>query len=103
MKVTTLIENRSSTANPNLVAEWGLSLHINFNDHNILFDTGATCAFTKNAEQLSVNLASVDTAVLSHHHYDHGGGLRRFFDANTKAKVHLGTSPGGECITRVLF
>lgn len=102
MRVTTLIENRSSKTDSHLVAEWGLSLHIIFNGHNILFDTGTSGSFVNNAEHLSVNVASVDTAVLSHHHFDHGGGLRSFFGVNARAKVYLGETPSGECFIRLL-
>ncbi len=101
MKVTTLIENRPSKTDWRLAAEWGLSLHIEFNGHNILFDTGASGSFAKNSEHLSVSIASVDTAVLSHHHYDHGGGLRKFFELNSSAKVHMGETPNGECFAKV--
>jgi len=54
-----LIENRGTTAKPALTAEWGLSLHIEFNNHSILFDTGTSGAFADNAEQLSVKIGSV--------------------------------------------
>ncbi|MDP2861891.1 MAG: MBL fold metallo-hydrolase [Desulfobacterales bacterium] len=101
MRITTLIENRPSKTDSNLVAEWGLSLHIAFNGHEILFDTGASGAFAKNAGHLSVNIASIGTAVLSHYHYDHGGGLRRFLELNSGAKVHLGESPNGDCFAKV--
>lgn len=103
MEVTVLIENRPSKTDSRLAAEWGLSLHIAFSRHNILFDTGASGSFVKNAEHLSVNLASVDAAVLSHYHYDHGGGLRRFLEVNSKAMVHLGEAPGGDCFIRLMY
>ena len=103
MRVTTLIENRPNNADPRLVAEWGLSLHVTFKNHRILFDTGSSGSFAGNAEHLSVDIASVDTAVLSHHHYDHGGGLRRFFELNSAAKVFLGKKPAGECVAKLLF
>ena len=45
MKITTLIENNSCTTDSNLTGEWGLSLHIEFADHSILFDTGSSGAF----------------------------------------------------------
>lgn len=101
MKVTTLIENRPSKTDRRLAAEWGLSLHIEFNGHNILFDTGASGSFAKNAEHLAVSIASIDTAVLSHHHYDHGGGLRQFFELNSSAKVNMGEIPNGDCFAKV--
>ncbi len=102
MKVTTLIENRPSRTDKRLVAEWGLSLHIEFNEHQILFDTGITGAFAQNAEQLSISLSSIGTAVLSHHHYDHGGGLGRFIRANESARIYLGKVPTGECFLKIL-
>ncbi|MFC1495273.1 MBL fold metallo-hydrolase [Thermodesulfobacteriota bacterium] len=101
MKVTTLIENRPDKNNPDLKAEWGLSLHIDFNGHNILFDTGSSGSFAENAECFSIDIASIEAAVLSHHHFDHGGGLKRFFELNPKAKVYLGEAHDGECFCKV--
>jgi len=98
MKITVLIENRPHITDSRLAAEWGLSLHIAFNGHNILFDTGASHLFANNAEHLSVNIPSIDTVVLSHHHFDHGGGLRRFLELNSTAKVYLGHTPDGDCV-----
>jgi len=103
MRITTLIENKAGSTDKNLVSEWGLSLHITFNGHDILFDTGASGLFAKNAERLSVNVASVEAAVLSHHHFDHGGGLKRFLELNSKAKVYLGERPDGDCMIRLLW
>lgn len=102
MKITTLIENRASNTEPGLASEWGLSLHIAFNNQSILFDTGASGSFADNAKLLSVDLDSVEVVVLSHHHFDHGGGLRRFFDLNSKAKVYLADLPDGECYVKIL-
>jgi 7,8-dihydropterin-6-yl-methyl-4-(beta-D-ribofuranosyl)aminobenzene 5'-phosphate synthase len=102
MKITTLIENRESITEPDLSSEWGLSLCIEFNNHSILFDTGASGAFVDNAEQLSIKVDSFDLAVLSHHHYDHGGGLKRFCELNSNAKVYLADAPDGECFIKIL-
>jgi len=87
MKITTLIENNSS--NEKLKSEHGLSLYIETGKHKILFDTGKTDLFIKNAHELNVNLQEVDIVVISHGHYDHIGGLVHFLNLNQKAKVFL--------------
>lgn len=100
MKIVTLIENSPCPTNAALKAEWGLSMHIVFNDRRILFDTGASGAFALNARRLGVDIADCDALVLSHHHYDHGGGLAAFLEANTTAPIYLGAAPDGDCFFR---
>jgi 7,8-dihydropterin-6-yl-methyl-4-(beta-D-ribofuranosyl)aminobenzene 5'-phosphate synthase len=102
MKITTLIENKESIAEPGLSSEWGLSLCIEVNNHSILFDTGASGAFVDNAKHLSIKADSFDVAVLSHHHFDHGGGLKRFFEVNSNTKVYLAHAPDGECYIKIM-
>lgn len=87
MIIKTLVEDTS--VNSDLKAEHGLSLYIETRNHKILFDTGASDLFLKNAEKLNVDIASVDTVIISHGHYDHGGGLSSFLDKNCKAKVYI--------------
>lgn len=89
MKMTVLIENDAAPGRSDLAAEFGLSLHFEINGTRILFDTGATGAFADNARRLGIDLAAVDFAVLSHHHFDHGGGLARFLELNDRAPVYL--------------
>lgn len=69
--------------------EHGLSLYLEGKGHRILFDTGQSENFAVNAKRLGVDLAAVDLAILSHGHYDHGGGLKRFLELNQKAPVYL--------------
>ena len=96
MIISTLIENTEMDNNKGLSAEHGLSLHIRFDKKAVLFDTGASDSFSLNADKLGIDLSAVDVVVLSHHHYDHGGGLQRFFALNQKAKVYLKKPPDGE-------
>ena len=87
MKIVTLIENTSPSAK--LFCEHGLSLYIETKDHRMLFDTGASGNFIKNAHELGVDLQSVDMVIISHGHSDHGGGLSSFLKTNDKAKIYL--------------
>lgn len=87
MKITTLLENTS--ARPELSAEHGLSLYIETAEHRILFDMGQTALFSHNASVLGIDLAAVDIAILSHGHYDHGGGLARFLTLNRTAPIYV--------------
>lgn len=73
MKLTILIENHASS--PELEAEHGLSIWIEADGRRILFDTGQSDAFARNADRLGIDLATADAIVLSHGHYDHTGGL----------------------------
>jgi 7,8-dihydropterin-6-yl-methyl-4-(beta-D-ribofuranosyl)aminobenzene 5'-phosphate synthase len=89
MEVISLIENTGLLNRRDLRSEHGLSLFIGSKDQQILFDTGVSGNFNLNAQKLEVNTANVTLAVISHHHFDHGGGLATFLEANQKAKVYL--------------
>jgi 7,8-dihydropterin-6-yl-methyl-4-(beta-D-ribofuranosyl)aminobenzene 5'-phosphate synthase len=71
------------------LTEHGLSLYVETESRKIVFDTGATNKFIANASTLDVNLRRVDMAILSHGHYDHGGGMLDFLDMNTDAIVYI--------------
>ncbi len=86
MRISVLSENTSSCGFP---TEHGLSLYIETGDTKLLFDTGQSGLFSENAEKMGIDLSVVDIAVLSHGHYDHGGGLRRFLDINRSAPVYM--------------
>ncbi len=86
MKLITLMEN---TALPGFAAEHGLSLYLEAAGKRILFDAGQSGAFADNARKLGVDLSAVDAAVLSHGHYDHGGGMARFRAENDHAPIYV--------------
>lgn len=84
--ITTLVNN---TAPDNLQCEHGLSFWIEYNGKNILFDTGQTNILENNAKQIGVDLASTDTVILSHGHYDHTGGIPSVYAAAPKFTLYL--------------
>jgi len=87
MKISVLMNNDTSL--PGFQTEHGLSLCIEACGRRILFDAGQSGAFAENAERLGIDLSEIDAAVLSHGHYDHGGGLREFLRRNAHAPVYV--------------
>jgi 7,8-dihydropterin-6-yl-methyl-4-(beta-D-ribofuranosyl)aminobenzene 5'-phosphate synthase len=88
MKIVVLFENLAISKG--YKHGHGLSLYIETAKHKMLFDTGTNGTFAVNAAKLGIEIADVDVAVISHGHYDHGGGLETFLRINQKAKIHLG-------------
>lgn len=87
MKVTSLVDNISNQGMP---TEHGLSLLVEFESgEKLLFDMGQGTLFCENAKRLGIDISDVDMAVISHGHYDHGGGLATFLAENTKANVFV--------------
>lgn len=95
MKIAVLAENTS--ARDDILAEHGLSLYLETAEHKILFDMGQTDLFAKNAQVMGIDLTQVDIAVLSHGHYDHGGGMARFLEINDKADVYVSKYAFDDC------
>lgn len=85
MKVTALMENTSG--HEGCVGEFGLSFLVEANGRRVLFDAGQSDATVRNAEALGIDLAQVDTAVLSHGHFDHANGFPAFLAQNSQATV----------------
>ncbi|MBR3844047.1 MAG: MBL fold metallo-hydrolase [Clostridia bacterium] len=94
MELICLTEN--TTENPLLTAEHGLSIYIETAGRKILLDFGQTDALLSNAKALGVDLSQVDLAVLSHGHYDHGGGLFAFLSVNSTAAVYVSQTAFGD-------
>ena len=94
MKIYALMEN--TPYEPKFAAEHGLSLYIETDRHKILFDTGASGVFGDNAKLLGMDLSQVELAILSHDHYDHGGGIARFLEENNHAPIYLSSHAFGK-------
>jgi 7,8-dihydropterin-6-yl-methyl-4-(beta-D-ribofuranosyl)aminobenzene 5'-phosphate synthase len=94
LRIVSLLENTAARAD--VLAEHGLSLYIEACGKRILFDMGQSDLFARNAEVLGVDLSGVDVAILSHGHYDHGGGLVSFLELNKRAPVYLSEHAFGD-------
>ena len=101
LKATVIIDNISKNE---LKKEWGLAVHIQYGEKNILLDTGSTGIFSENAEKLNIGLQKVDYGVLSHAHYDHSDGMEKFFEKNKTAKFFLREDTAENCYgSRFIF
>lgn len=86
MKAHILTDNR--TRKRGFLAEHGLSIFIEHESTNLLFDTGQSDVYCRNATEMGVNLDKTDCIVLSHGHYDHCGGLVHFPATDKFPKVY---------------
>ncbi len=86
MKMHILTDNRAKKRG--FLAEHGLSLFIEYENVNILFDTGPSEVYLHNAALMGVDLNKADCVVLSHGHYDHCGGLTYFPKSDSSAKIY---------------
>jgi len=59
-----------------LTTDWGFGAYIEYGEHVVVFDTGTDAPILmNNMALLGIDIDSIDTIVLSHHHRDHTGGL----------------------------
>ncbi|MCK4767555.1 MAG: MBL fold metallo-hydrolase [Desulfobacula sp.] len=89
VRLTTLCDNLAGSVG--YVAEWGLSILVQYKDEAVLLDTGGTDSVIRNAIQNGINLNQITRIVLSHGHKDHTGGLRhllQILDAKRQVILH---------------
>lgn len=96
--LTVIVDNIGSD---NGKGEWGLSIWVQHNGQNILVDTGASKLFAKNIKLQGFDLKDVDCAVLSHAHYDHSGGMKKFFNENQTAEFYISADAKNDCYKKV--
>ena len=81
MNIAILTDNQPGAFTP---AEHGLSYLIEFDGKRILFDTGQSDMYLKNAERMKISIENIDMIILSHGHFDHGNGLEYLSHGNLK-------------------
>ncbi|MBE5759517.1 MAG: MBL fold metallo-hydrolase [Clostridiales bacterium] len=86
MKIISLVENISHSE---LEAGYGLALYIETEKHTLLFDLGPDETIIRNAKKRGIDLSLVDTVIISHGHWDHGGALEAFLKINDHAKIYI--------------
>ena len=86
MKIRVVVDNESCGT---LACEHGLSLWVEMAHHKFFFDLGQGDLFLQNAREMGIDVADAECALISHGHYDHGGGIATFLSANDHAPVYL--------------
>lgn len=86
IRISILVNNN---AEKGLDLEHGFSAWIEASHTKILFDTGQGPSLVGNALKLGVFLDQAEHLVLSHGHYDHGGGISYVLNQAGSAIIHL--------------
>ena len=87
MRLTVLTENTANRRGmlQNMDSACGGSLR-----KRILFDTGQSDVFLKNARAMGISLENLDAVAFSHGHYDHCGGLKSLIGEGPLPPVWFG-------------
>lgn len=86
MKLKVLLDN-NTLIDRYFFGEPGVSYLIEDESVNILFDTGYSDAFIRNAQKMNTSLMNLDFLVISHGHIDHTWGLVPLIKLYTEAKI----------------
>jgi len=79
LTITILTDNQVDRGD-GLLAEHGICLLVEMGGRKVLLDAGQSDVCVRNAARLRATLDNVSTLVLTHGHYDHGGGLPALAD-----------------------
>ncbi len=91
MKLTVLVDN-NTFIDRYFLGEPGVSYYIEDKGLKVLFDTGYSDVFIRNAQKMGIDLLQLDYIVISHGHLDHTWGLepllRLFTEAGFEGRQH---------------
>lgn len=85
MRLSVLVDN-NTFIDRYFQGEPALSFFIETENQKILFDTGYSDIFIKNAQKMNIDLRDLDYVVLSHGHVDHTWGLTNLIRLHMEAK-----------------
>ena len=89
MKVkSTIVSENCVFRLPGAVAEHGLSIFMETDRGNYLLDTGQGKAIINNAMVLGLDLRTIKGIIMSHHHWDHTGGLGPVLDLKGAVDIY---------------
>ena len=88
MKLTVLIDN-NTYIDEYYIGEPALSYYIEDENERLLFDTGYSDAFIRNAQAMNIDLSAISTLILSHGHNDHTGGIKYLMNQIAIARLWL--------------
>ena len=100
MKIISLVENRTKS---DCMVKHGLSLYIETRTHKILFDLGPDNTLFDNAVRRNIDISKVDTVIVSHGHFDHGGALKKFLEVNSLANIYVQKEAFEPHYSKILF
>lgn len=88
-----VLEDNNTFIDMYYLGEPAVSYYIEDGNEKILFDTGYSDAYIKNAKMMNIDLDKVNKLIISHGHDDHTGGLKYLF--KEKRNIELISHP--EC------
>ncbi|MCB2187122.1 MAG: MBL fold metallo-hydrolase [Deltaproteobacteria bacterium] len=86
-RLTVVVDNLASQGD--LTPEHGLAIWVEHQGREYLLDTGAGAALLPNLAALHLDPARLTGVILSHGHFDHGGGLAALMEARDHAPLGL--------------
>ncbi len=87
VKATVLCENCVFFSS-GVIAEHGWAVYVETEYGNFLFDTGQGKTIINNSQYFHKDLSTVKGIIISHHHYDHTGGLLDVLGQTGKVPVY---------------
>lgn len=84
MRITIIMDDYSGMTK-GVIAHHGFSALVELEYIKILVDTGADGDdLLKNFNSLKIDISEINTVFLTHRHYDHAGGLKKFLEERSK-------------------